>query len=193
MNTHVAPPPGRLTAEQFLAFIEDRPREERWQLIDGEAFVMMSPATRPHQMIGRNLARLLDSALERHKPDLAALQEVGIRSDEHPDFLAVADVAVVDGQVENEVYGSRYYLAAEILSDSNTRESISRKRFFYAASAACLHVLIISQKEFAVEVWSRSNDWKGRVLRSSNDLIELPEFGFSCRVDDLYRGTPVKA
>jgi Uma2 family endonuclease len=192
MNTHVAPPPGRLTAEEFLAFIEDRPREERWQLVDGEAFVMMSPATRPHQMIGRNLARLLDSALERHKPDLAALQEVGIRSDEHPDFLAVADVAVVDGQVENEVYGSRYYLAAEILSDSNTRESISRKRLVYAASADCLHVLIISQKDFAVEVWSRSNGWKGRVYRSPEDVIDLPEFGFACRVADLYRGTPVK-
>jgi Uma2 family endonuclease len=192
MNTHVAPPPGKLTADQFLAFIEDRPREERWQLIDGEAFVMMSPATHPHQMISRNLARLLDKALEQHRPDLAALQEVGIRSDEHPDFLAVADVAVVDGQVENEVYGSRYYLAAEVLSDSNTRESISRKRFLYAASPDCLHVLIVSQRDVAVEVWSRSQDWKGRVYRSPDDLIDLPEFGFTCRVADLYRGTRVK-
>ncbi len=192
MNTHVAPPPGRLTAEQFLAFVEDRPREERWQLIDGEAFVMMSPATHPHQMIGRNLARLLDSALERHRPDLVALQELGIRSDAYPDFLAVADVAVVPGQVENEVYGARYLLAAEILSDSNTREAIGRKRVVYAATPDCLHVLIVSQKDFAVEVWSRSNDWEGRVHRSPEDLIELPEFGFSCRVADLYRGTPVK-
>ncbi|RST85252.1 Uma2 family endonuclease [Aquibium carbonis] len=192
MNTHVAPPPGKLTAEEFLDFIEGRPREERWQLIDGEAFVMMSPATHPHQMISRNLARLLDNALEQHRPELAALHEFGIRSDEHPDFLAVADVAVVVGQVENEVYGSRFFLAAEILSDSNTREAISHKRIVYAASPDCLHVLIVSQKDFAVEVWSRSNDWQGRVFRSPDDLIELSEFGFSCRVADLYRGTPVK-
>jgi Uma2 family endonuclease len=192
VNTHVAPPPGKLTAEQFLEFIEDRPREERWQLIDGEPFMMMSPATRPHQMIGRNLARLLDNALERHRPDLAALLEIGIRSDEYPDFLAVADVAVVDAPVESEVYGTGFYLAAEILSDSNTGEAISRKRTIYAASPACLYVLILSQKDFAVEVWSRAASWQGRIFRSPDDVIELPEFGFSCKVADLYRGTPVK-
>lgn len=192
MNTHVAPPPGKLTAEEFLAFIEGRPREERWQLVDGEAFVMMSPATHLHQMIGRNLSRHLDNALEKHRPDLVALQEIGIRSDAYEDFLAVADVAVVDAPVENDVYGTRFYLAAEILSDSNTRESISRKRMIYAATPDCLHVLIISQKEFAVEVWSRADGWKGRVFRSPEDVIELAEFGFSCKVADLYRGTPVK-
>jgi hypothetical protein len=53
-------------------------------------------------------------------------------------------------------------------------------------------VLIIAQEDFAVEVWSRSDDWKGRVYRSPDDRIELPEFGFSCTVADLYRGTPVK-
>jgi Uma2 family endonuclease len=192
MNTHVAPPPGKLTAEQFLAFIEDRPREERWQLIDGEPFMMMSPARLPHQMIGRNLARLLDLALEQVRPDLAALQEVAVRVEDFPDFLAVADVAVIDSEVEDVVYGTGFYLAAEVLSESNTREFISRKRSIYAASPGCLHVLVISQKEFAVEVWSRSDGWKGRIYRSPEDLIELPEFGFFCRVADLYRGTPVK-
>lgn len=53
MDTHVAPPSGRLTAEEFLDFIADRPREERWQLVDGDAFVMMSPATLPHLLTGR--------------------------------------------------------------------------------------------------------------------------------------------
>ena len=192
MNTHVAPPSGKLTVEEFLEFIEDRPREERWQLVDGEPFMMMSPATRPHQMIGRNLARLLDNALEKHRKDLVALQEIGIRSEEQPDFLAVADVAVVDAEVENEIYGTSFYLAAEILSDSNTRESISRKRSIYSVTPSCLCVLVLSQRDFAVEVWTRADDWKGRVYRSPDDLIELPEFGFSCKVADLYRGTPVK-
>jgi Uma2 family endonuclease len=192
MNTHVAPPPGRLTAEQFLAFIEDRPREERWQLIDGEAFVMMSPARLPHQRIGANLVKLLDPALATRRPDLVALQEVAVRLDSHPDFLAVADVAIVNFDVDDVVYEAGFHLAAEVLSDSNTHEFISRKRELYAEAPFCQHVLIISQKDFAVEVWSRSNDWKGRVLRSPDDLIELPEFGFACRVADLYRGTPVK-
>ncbi|MFN3548798.1 MAG: Uma2 family endonuclease [Mesorhizobium sp.] len=192
MNTHIAPPPGKLTAEQFLDFIEDRPREERWQLIDGEAFMMMSPARLPHQRIGLNLILLLNASLQTHRPDVVAMHEVAVRVEAFPDFRAIADVAVISSEVEDEVYGTGFLMAAEVLSDSNTREFISRKRTIYAASPGCLHVLIISQDDFAVEVWSRSNGWEGRVFRSPDDLIALPEFGFSCKVADLYRGTPVK-
>ena len=191
MNQHIAPPPGRLNAEQFLAFIEARPREERWQLIDGEPFMMMSPARRPHQRIAANLARLLDKAFEQHRPDLAALHELAIRVEAFPDFLAVADVAVTDSEVDDIVYGTGFYLAAEVLSESNTHEFISRKRRLYAAAPTCLHVLIIAQTECAVEVWSRSDGWKGRVFRQEDDVIALAEFGFSCKVADLYRGTSV--
>jgi Uma2 family endonuclease len=192
MNTHVAPPPGKLTAEQFLAFVEDRPREERWQLIDGEPFMMMSPARLPHQRIGLNLILLLNASLQEHRPDAVAMHEVAVRVEAHPDFRAITDVAVVDFEVEDELYGTGFYLAAEVMSESNTREFISRKRTIYAAAPDCLYVLILSQDDFAVEIWSRADGWKGHVYRSPDDLIELPEFGFSCRVADLYRGTPVK-
>jgi Uma2 family endonuclease len=192
MNTHVAPPPGKLTADQFLAFVEDRPREERWQLIDGEAFVMMSPARLPHQRIGANLMLLLNGALAGSRPDLIAMQEVAVRLDSHPDFLAVADVAIVSFDVDDVVYEAGFHLAAEVLSESNTHEFISRKRELYAEAPLCQHVLIVSQKDVAVEVWSRSQDWKGCVYRSPDDVIDLPEFGFTYRVADLYRGTPVK-
>ena len=120
------------------------------------------------------------------------MQEIGLRVEKHPDTRLVADVAVVDFEVEDVLYCTGFYLAAEVLSDSNTLEHISRKREIYADAPGCLHVLIVSQKDFAVEVWSRADDWKGHVYRSPNDSIELPEFGLSCRVADLYRGTQVK-
>ena len=46
------PPP--LSIEAFRAWIESRPGEERWELIDGVP-VMMAPATRDHQRIASNL------------------------------------------------------------------------------------------------------------------------------------------
>ena len=191
MNTHIAPPPGKITPDEFLDFIEDRPREERWQLIDGVPF-MMSPSMLPHQRIGANLMLLLNAALASRRLEMIAMQEVGLRVDKHPDTRVVADVAVVDFEVEDVLYGTGFYLAAEVLSESNTREHISRKREVYADAPNCLHILIVSQKDFAVEVWSRSDGWEGHVFRSPHDMIQLPEFGFSCRVADLYRGTPVK-
>ena len=33
--------------------------------------------------------------------------------------------------------------------------------------------------------------WKGIVLWSGGDVLDLPEFGFRCALRDLHRGTPL--
>ncbi|HEY9055736.1 MAG TPA: Uma2 family endonuclease [Aurantimonas sp.] len=176
---------------RFREMALSRPREERWQLIDGEPFVMMSPATGKHQRIAANLDRKLTAALETSRPELDVLREIGLAVAAHPDFLPIVDLAIVPLEVGDTLYFEEFYLAAEILSPSNTIEHISRKRERYSQAPTCLYVLILSQTDLAVEVWSRSDDWRGRVFRSPDDRIELPEFGFSCTVRDLYRGTPL--
>jgi len=49
------------TFEEFLAFYESRPDEERWELFDGWP-EMMNPPELPHQRIVRNLTVLLANA-----------------------------------------------------------------------------------------------------------------------------------
>jgi len=44
----------QLTMEQFHAFRDERPKEEKWELIDGVP-MMMPPPTLMHQRISRNL------------------------------------------------------------------------------------------------------------------------------------------
>ena len=182
--------PSLLTEEQYQILLRTRPEEERWQLIDGVA-VMMPPPTLRHQMIGGNLHRLLGDALDRSRPELGVLLESGLRIEGVPAFLPVPDLLVLDLPVGEGSYANRFYLTAEVLSDSNTEEYISLKVERYAQHPANLYSLVIGQKDFHVELWSRADAWKGVVLRSGDDLIELPEFGFRCAVRDLYRGTPL--
>ncbi|MBO0904171.1 Uma2 family endonuclease [Jiella sonneratiae] len=175
---------------RFLKFLEARGEDERWELIDGEPVLMMHPPSLKHHIIGQNLERLLNDALETQASKLFAIREIGLAVEDKPSFRPQADVAVIDDDHgDNPYFAERFYLVAEVLSDSNTREFISTKRLRYADHADCLHVLIISQADFAVEIWSRSNGWQGRVLRSPEDLVELPEFGFTCRVVDIYART----
>ena len=68
---------------EFHRFLEGRPEEERWQLIDGEPFMMASP-TLVHQRIAANLARRLNGGLDVHRPDLFAMHEVGISTPDWP-------------------------------------------------------------------------------------------------------------
>ena len=58
----------QLTMEQFHAFRDSRPEEEKWELIDGVP-MMMPPPTLVHQRIAANLDRLLNAHFERLKPE----------------------------------------------------------------------------------------------------------------------------
>ena len=120
----------RLSVEVFRGFVEGRPEEERWELIDGLP-VMMAPPTKAHQRIASNLERLLNDALERHAPQLAAYQRLGVDLtptiegyDPEPDVLVIDAEA---GETAEQRYFDRFYLAAEIVSSSD-RVWVERKR-----------------------------------------------------------------
>jgi len=190
MNAIAQQLPGRLSAVEYLTFLETRPEQERWQLIDGVA-VMMTPPSLVHQVIAMNLAWRLNEALAANRPELIALVEAGLRVPEWPDFLATADVLVVEQPVPYESYARRVYLTAEIRSNSNTREYMALKRQRYSEHPTNLYALIISQRRMQLDLWARANGWKRVPLRAPEGSLELPEFGFRCAVGDLYLGTPL--
>ena len=179
-----------LTEEQFLAFLRTRPPEERWELIDGVA-VMMNPPTYRHQEIEANLLQLLRDALRGARPEITAVSGGGILVEGYPQFRPQPDVVVVDRGLNETLYADRFYLAAEVLSESNTPEYIGLKVERYKQNPHNLYTLVVAQREVRVDFLSRANDWQPLILRSPDDVLELPEFGFRCAVRDLYRGTPL--
>ena len=186
--------PPLMSIELFRAFYASRPDEEHWQLIDGVA-VMMTPPTPAHQRIASNLESLLNDALESHAPDLVAYQGLGVDlapTVEHYD--PEQDVLVVDADVSRAVdirYMKRFYLAAEIVSASD-RVWVDQKREIYKLHESCSCVLSVQQDRFHVRVDLRTDTgWKDHILAKPDDLLALPGFGLSCRLSDLYRGTPL--
>ena len=180
-----------MSAGDFEKFLAARPKEERWQLIDGDAF-MMAPPTGTHQRIAYNLARLLDDALEAGRFELATLQEIGVRIPGRDAFQPVPDLVVADAVAPATSYLERFYLAAEVLSESNTPEYVSLKVSRYAEHPDNLYTLVIDQTAMRCEIWSRENDWKGIVVRGPEAIVDMPEFNFHCLLHELYRNTTVR-
>jgi Uma2 family endonuclease len=182
----------RMSVDVFRGFLEGRPDEERWELIDGVA-VMMTPPTKVHQRIASNLERLLNDALERHDATLTAYQAVGVNLGprlEHYD--PEPDVVVVDAADEGERYSDRFYLAAEVVSSSD-RTYVESKREVYKQYEACRCILTIQHERMEVRVDRRADDgWSEHLLRKSDDPLAFTDFGLSCKVSDLYRGTKVQ-
>jgi Uma2 family endonuclease len=182
-----------LTIEAFRAFYQGRPDEERWELIDGVP-VMMAPPTFVHQRIASNLERLLNDALERRHPGRAAYQRGGLNLkraianyDPEPDVVVVDVVLAPD-----QHYVDRFYLAAEVVSDSD-RKALAGKREIYKLHQHCSCVLTVRQDRCHVRIDARTETgWQVKLLAKPADVFALPDFGLRCAVGDLYKGTPLQ-
>lgn len=182
---------GKFTVEEYLAFIEARPEDERWQLIDGVA-MMMPPPTVPHQVIAANLAFELNALFREQRRKLLAVQEVGLMVPKVASFRARADMAVLDKPFNFKVpYADRFYLVTEVLSDSNTDKDIAAKRRRYIQHPQNLYFLLIEQDEVSMEVRARATGWEPAKLKGFDAVLELPEWGFRKPLAALYDGTPL--
>jgi Uma2 family endonuclease len=181
----------RMSVELFRGFVEGRPDEEHWELIDGVA-MMMAPPTKAHQRIASNLERLLNDALERHSPALVAYQRVGVNLGPNvQDYDPEPDVTVVDAEDDDERYSDRFYLAAEIVSSSD-RNHVESKRSIYKLHDSRTCILTVQQDRFEIRIDLRiDTGWSEQVLKKPDDTLTLPDFGLRCSVADLYRGTPL--
>jgi Uma2 family endonuclease len=187
--------PPRLSVELFRAFYDSRPDEEHWQLIDGIA-VMMAPPTLAHQWIATNVQTLLNAALKRFAPKLRAFQRPGVNlGPSIKDYDPEPDVAVIDADAINDPnrrYADRFYLAAEIVSESD-QDRVESKQAVYRLHEACKCILTIQQDRFQARIDLRSETgWTERVLTSPDDPFELTEFGLRCKLADLHEGTALQ-
>ncbi len=192
MTVHapLQPAPGTMDVDEFMAFLATRPDGERWDLIEGAA-VMMAPASYAHQRITRNLCELLNGAFAAQHRDLFAYFDAGVRSPGVRNFQPQPDVAVVPGVAGYELYSERFHLVAEVLSPTNTRAEIDLKLRRYREAPENLYALVIEPREFRVDIYAKSRNWKPTALTDADDPIEMPEFGLTFRLVDLYRGTPL--
>jgi Uma2 family endonuclease len=181
-----------LSIAAFRAWLESRPDEEHWELIAGVP-TMMAPATKAHQRIASNLERLLNDVLEVRRPELCAYQRVGLNlAPVAPDYDPEPDVVVVDAdEPGDERYSDRFYLAAEVVSQSD-RRTVDSKREIYQRHPDCRCVLVIRQDQFDVSVAVLTDGWTERRLTDPTDPLILKEFGLRCTLADLYRGTKLQ-
>ena len=103
-------------------------------------------------------------------------------------------MAVVDKPFNLKVpYADRFYLVVEVLSDSNTDKDIATKSHRYIQHPQNLYFLLIEQDQARVEVRARAAGWEPVELKGLDAVLELPEWGFSMSLADLYDGTALGA
>ena len=170
----------------FLAFLETRPDDEKWELWDGVPRMMNPPSWR-HQSVASRMVSLLDDHFYDRDDSYMALHEVGLRIGKHPTFRPEPDFAVLERGEEGDPYFNRFILAGEVLSPSNTYGEIATKVERYRDHPDCRYVLVLEQHEPSLVLHTRGNEWTERTIFGADAVLELPTFSFSVRLSSIYR------
>jgi Uma2 family endonuclease len=182
----------QLTMEQFHAFRDERPKEGKWELIDGVP-MMMPPPTLVHQRIADNLNRLLNERLSEVKPEWWATRDAGVWLEGDEKYNAEPDVVVIDADIAlGQIYAQRFYFAAEVLSESDKKPVVAAKLRYYQHHEHNRCVLLVRQHRVGAEQHSREGDtWRARRLSSATARLAIPDIGVIGRLGDLYEATPL--
>jgi len=183
----------QLTMKQFHAFRDERPKEEKWELIDGVP-IMMPPATITHVRIARNLEGLLNARLASVRPEWEADREVGVWLKGDEKYNPEPDVTVIDRvHVLGQIYVQRFYFVAEVLSDSDKKAVLEAKLRYYQDHEHNRCVLFVRQDRIGAEQHDRQagGRWRRRQFTRPGAVLTFPDIGAIGRLGDLYRSTPL--
>lgn len=180
-----------LTMEQFHALRDERPKHEKWELIDGIP-AMMPPPTLIHQRIARNLEGMLNDRLVIAKPEWQADREIGVLIPGDETFNPEPDVTVIDAAVAiDQLYAERFYFVAEVLSRSDKPAVLAAKLAYYQQHEHCRGVMFIRQDRVEAELHCRNSSWIKLRLTDPAERIDLVDLGDIGRLGALYRNTPL--
>ncbi|EIZ82757.1 hypothetical protein WYO_4632 [Methylobacterium sp. GXF4] len=178
-------------AAAFRAFLETRPSEERWELIEG--IPMQSAAPRiAHQRIASNFERHLNAVLRRSRPAWRADREIGIEVSSRSSYRPEPEVTVIDAQTDTErSFTDRFYLVMEVPSASDRGRLLESKLRFYRSHPNNGFIVVAEQDMLSVTIHERRGaaTWVVTTYAAPDDQLLLGDLGPICTLADIYLDT----
>jgi Uma2 family endonuclease len=183
-------PEQQMTIEEFLAFTDSRPDEERWELIEGMPVLNPSPIDY-HQIVVTNVVAFLVRVKVETNAPWFPLIGTGTRVPASANSLPQPDAMVKEHAPTGSPVSDDALVLFEVLSRSNTKADQAWRRRVYASVPNCRHYVTVSLKAVKVDAYDRDNVWGLRSLTDLADALALPALGLSVPLADIYRWTPL--
>ena len=178
---------GPMTVEEFYAFTDTRPDNEKWELIDGEPILNASPSNL-HQIILGNLVYLLGMIGRQRPQSWESMPGIGVRVSDislpEPDLFIVPA-----GAARRNPYGwetKEVLVTVEILSPSTADRDLRWKRTAYTSLPLLTHYIVVAQDAVDVVVFARDTGFAERRYRSLSGTVEFPDLGISLPLSEIY-------
>jgi Uma2 family endonuclease len=149
---------GPMTVEEFYAFTDARPDEEKWELIDGEPILGASPSD-----FGAFVSRT-----SRPEPDVMILPKPPERG-ALPRRDTTEAIALFD-----------------VMSPSTANRDLKWKRIAYTSLPALTHYVVVAQDTVDIVVFAWDSGFAEKRYRSMDDTIAFPTLGIGLAVSEIY-------
>jgi Uma2 family endonuclease len=179
-----------MTVEEFYAFTDTRPDEEKWELIDGEPILNASPS-KLHQRIVKNIIFGLAKFEQVPGVSWEVLPSLGVRVSDvqrpEPDVLVIPKNLTTSDPFERD--RNDVIVAFEVLSPSTVSRDLRWKRAAYTSLSGLSHYVVIAQDAVDVVVFDRTRGFEERRLRSLSDEVQFPVLVAVLPLAEIYRQT----
>ncbi|WP_293855809.1 Uma2 family endonuclease [uncultured Alsobacter sp.] len=184
--TDFAAPSLRLSFGEFVAFLDTRPDDEKWELVEGRPVLSPSPVFR-HQVLVGNIILELGSVMRARRSSWAVVPGIGVKVDEFnapvPDVM-VRPLDSLEGSFCDDIL-----VAFEVLSPGTASRDRKWKRQVYSALPSLQHYVVVSPSSIEVSHFSRSDGFAGSILKDLSTTVELSALGVALPLASLYRDT----
>jgi len=183
-------PEEMMTIEEFLAFTDTRPDDERWELIEGAPIMQASP-TDIHQTIAGNISAVLCAEKRRLQAPWHALLGIGTRVPISPKSLPLPDVMVKEHPATGDCVSDDGLALFEVFAKSSTKADRRWRLGVYRSVPNCQRYVTAEQTFVRVVRYDRATDWKPVPLESLEQQLDLPALGAVVPLAEIYWDTPL--
>jgi Uma2 family endonuclease len=173
-----------MSVEEYFAFTDMRPDDEKWELIDGEPILHATPLSR-HQAIVANVLGLLYNIRRERRPSWMAIPGIGIRLSStslvEPDILIRPNSRTSVRECDDAI------VAIEVLSESTADRDLRWKRKAYTRLPSLMYYVVIAQDAVEVVVFARASTFAEQRLESIDATLDLPSLGVSLPLVEIYQ------
>ncbi len=179
-----------MTVEEFYAFTDARPDEEKWALIDGEPVLNAAPSPL-HQCIFKNLTFALTAREREADTSWVMLPGLGVRGSDSTRPEPGVLILPRSGDSRDPSTRERGDAIAvfEILSPSTTDRDLRWKHAAYTSMPSLTHYVVVAQDAVEVVVFARETGFAEQRFRSLDANIAIQSLGISLPLAEVYRDT----
>lgn len=184
--------PDRWSLHEFQEKELNAPANEKWELIDGVIWKMMTGGTLAHNEIVVNLTILIGTHIKAKGLPCRVYSENARLVSERDDLSVYPDVAVRCGpRTIDQKNLKDPILLIEVLSRSTVEKDRYDKADAYFRIPSVKNYLLVSQDRLDVTLLTRGDtDWVRMRVQGQEDVMVLELLGLALKLADIYEGIP---